>query len=289
VKVPVELEALPASIAVHTHTNGWMTTTMFQQCMEALISEVDRKREQLKMIGRKALLIADGHVSRNNPTLWKILETHGIDLLLLPPHTSHLLQPLDRHVNAVLKKSLRKLWTAPLSTGIAEYREELVRCLPEALHRALSPFTITESWGLTGILPYLPATILGKLVDKHPDTESYFAGKRGGLATAESLLLTADRDTDKEIVDSHFEEAPDEYDEKKTIYLSSKLNVPEVEGREETSEDFPLQKVKRKARTIIRDESPPPQSLDPDQPDDRRMKERSCFEGPKRPKFTFPP
>ena len=61
--------------------------------------------------------------------------THNIDLLILPPHTSHVLQPLDVGVLKELKKELstaaEKRW-ARLSAGTAISKRDYVRDLAEA-------------------------------------------------------------------------------------------------------------------------------------------------------------
>jgi hypothetical protein len=185
ITLPAEFNTLPLSIKVHPNSSGWMTAASFQSCMETLADEIDRKRRRCKLTGSRALLIVDGHSSRRNPALWKIFDSHRIDLLLLPPHTSHLLQPLDRFVNANFKTTLSRLWKPPTTPAIGLYRAELSRCLPEALHLALAPFTIKESWKATGILPLSPSTIICPLIAKYPETEAFLDSKKGGHCPVE--------------------------------------------------------------------------------------------------------
>ena len=48
------------------------------------------------MLGRKHLLIVDGHKSHlYNLPFYELMRANDIEVLTIPPHTSHLLQPLD--------------------------------------------------------------------------------------------------------------------------------------------------------------------------------------------------
>ena len=44
---------------------------------------------------RSLLLLLDGHTSHYNPGVLKMAAEEGIIVFCLPPHTTHLLQPLD--------------------------------------------------------------------------------------------------------------------------------------------------------------------------------------------------
>ncbi|CAL9683897.1 unnamed protein product [Knipowitschia caucasica] len=47
---------------------------------------------------RPLLLVMDGHASHLGPELIQAAQGAGVILLCLPPHTSHILQPLDAHI-----------------------------------------------------------------------------------------------------------------------------------------------------------------------------------------------
>lgn len=53
---------------------------------------------------QKALLIVDGHTSRENPISLYILKTLNIDVLVLPSHTTHLLQMFDVVIKVIIKR-----------------------------------------------------------------------------------------------------------------------------------------------------------------------------------------
>ena len=52
---------------------------------------------------RPLLLLLDGHTSHYNPSFLKLAAEQGIIVFCLPPHTTHLLQPLDNGVFSSLK------------------------------------------------------------------------------------------------------------------------------------------------------------------------------------------
>jgi hypothetical protein len=52
----------------------------------------------------RARLFLDGHPTRRCKTLWKTAAAKRIDVHILPSHTSHLLQPLDRGVFGSMKR-----------------------------------------------------------------------------------------------------------------------------------------------------------------------------------------
>ena len=57
----------------------------------------------------RCILILDGHTSHTGVDVLTYAKEHKIDLLCIPPHTSHRLQPLDTHWNGPLKKLWERL------------------------------------------------------------------------------------------------------------------------------------------------------------------------------------
>lgn len=76
--------------------NGWMTAESFKNWFETC---------SLKHMtpGSANLLIFDGHLSHISIELIELALAHNVTLLKLPPHTSHILQPLDVSVFLSLK------------------------------------------------------------------------------------------------------------------------------------------------------------------------------------------
>lgn len=84
-------------------SNGWMESTVFKNYFEkSFIKQLPENRP--------VLVIYDGHATHLSVDVIKTAIENQITILKLPPHTSHLLQPLDLSVF----KSLKTRWDAKL-------------------------------------------------------------------------------------------------------------------------------------------------------------------------------
>src|ERR1700709_1095383 len=101
------------------------------------------------------LLILDGH-GRHETTefLWRCLE-HNINLLFLPVHTSHVLQPLDLTVFSSLKRAYRKeqqkLSSLIDSTPVG--KQNFLICYQIARQESITPSNIKSGWRTIGLWP----------------------------------------------------------------------------------------------------------------------------------------
>ncbi|XP_072389643.1 uncharacterized protein [Diabrotica undecimpunctata] len=78
--------------------SGWMTVELFEQWMINFVKHTNPTKESPN------LLIMDNHESHISLASIKFAKENNINLLTLPPHTSHRLQPLDKAVFGPLKK-----------------------------------------------------------------------------------------------------------------------------------------------------------------------------------------
>ena len=104
--LPQELATLAAfDIVVIPNGTGWQTISSFEtMMMTILLPAIIKKRETLGKSSEYALLLLDSHASRFTSTVWEFCMTNKIVVLTIPSHTSHILQPLDRSCNGVLKR-----------------------------------------------------------------------------------------------------------------------------------------------------------------------------------------
>jgi hypothetical protein len=65
-------------------------------------------RQRLPDPAARRMLIMDGHSSHVTARVLSFCIQNAIDLLIMPPHCSHVLQPLDVSVFAPLKRALSK-------------------------------------------------------------------------------------------------------------------------------------------------------------------------------------
>ncbi|KAH0345035.1 hypothetical protein KCU83_g8029, partial [Aureobasidium melanogenum] len=112
----------------------------------------------------RRLLIMDGHSSHITANVIRFCIQNAIDLLILPPHTSHLLQPLDVGVFSSLKRALASETDAAARLSSSRItRVEWVEMYIRARNKAITHSNILSGWRATGLEPLSPVTVLDKL------------------------------------------------------------------------------------------------------------------------------
>ena len=143
-------------------TSGWMTKEIFEQYIDRVfVPHVQSKRKE----NERVLLVLDGHSSRSNDKLMERLKAHRIDVLVLPAHSSHILQPLDLTVNGEFKKALTRKRHDMSFENRPKLRQSLLKSTKFALHMALFEDTVMSGFARSGIEPLSPGP-----VDKNPCT-----------------------------------------------------------------------------------------------------------------------
>lgn len=98
------------------------------------------KHTKDRSVGRYRLLILDGHGSHVTPEFDQYCLDQSIIVLCMPPHSSHLLQPLDVGCFSVLKRSYGKRIETLMSLGVnqidkQEFLSIYQKACAEALHQ----------------------------------------------------------------------------------------------------------------------------------------------------------
>ena len=89
-----------------------MDTSLLRNCVENIfVKELEQLRQKNGEPNAPALLLLDGHSSRQGLNGQQLLEKYNIFVLLLPAHSSAILQPLELSVNGSLKTTLKKKFT----------------------------------------------------------------------------------------------------------------------------------------------------------------------------------
>jgi hypothetical protein len=117
-----DLEDFNDEVFFSTSLTGWMTKTIFSYYCLLFISQIMIHRMTLPehLRQERILLIVDGHKSRNNYPAGKILNDFAVDLLVLPGHCSHVLQPFDVSIAAPLKVEFKKIFSESRFPSSAE-------------------------------------------------------------------------------------------------------------------------------------------------------------------------
>ena len=140
----------PAGCLVFANPSGWMKQDIFPQVLKHLIDNMTVSKDQLRV------LIMDNHNSHITLEGVELAKNQGLDLLTLPLHCSHKLQPLDVGVFGAFKKfysSFCDEWHLlhPGETLSLYYVAELSN---KAFVKSCTLENITSSFRRTGIFPF---------------------------------------------------------------------------------------------------------------------------------------
>ena len=118
---------------------------------------------------RPLLLLMDGHSSHFCPEVIKAAAAEKVILCALPPHTTHLLQPLDKGCFGPLKSFWKQICHNFIShnPGRQVTRFEFSMLFSEAWYQAMTMSNIVSSFKTTGICPF------NRRASSLPDEESY--------------------------------------------------------------------------------------------------------------------
>jgi hypothetical protein len=142
--------------------SGWINGETFRNFMLLVfIPFVEAHRVKVGKLDAWALLITDGHTSRNAVTYKDIWEDKKIIVLELPPHSSAILQPLDLSVNIEFKRVYSNVYEHKSEDTAPERRLKMLLAAEEACSIALASHTIKVGFKRTGLWPYDPSKVLG--------------------------------------------------------------------------------------------------------------------------------
>jgi hypothetical protein len=106
-------------------------------------------------------MLVDGHGSRISEIVFMHALEHNIDIVCIPAHFSHVIQPNDRGVNAAVKNYFCKEYIDE-NKPIETVRQHFIHLLQVALSKGLSHDIIKHAYGDSGIQPFNPFKILSK-------------------------------------------------------------------------------------------------------------------------------
>jgi hypothetical protein len=149
--------------------NGWMHQSTLEIMFEdILIPAIVKRRIISGDSSDPALIVLDGHSSRHSAKLYCLCMENNIDLLTIPAHTSHIVQPLDNGVNGSFKQSisLNKIYNS-LDTE-KDKRSCFLSVLHDAIDVCLANKVVKHSWEVVGLSPFNPYTVLASLPTASP-------------------------------------------------------------------------------------------------------------------------
>ena len=155
---------------------GYITADLFENYFEdILIPHINLKRKEKNKPNQKALVLIDGASAHSSSKLDDLLTKNNIKLMFIPPHSSHITQPLDLLVFSLFKKQIVKI-TTRIELNLLSKR--IVLAL-KAIHMATNFLDIISSFSLAGFVVNLEpgkeklSFDLSKILknDRAPDNE----------------------------------------------------------------------------------------------------------------------
>jgi hypothetical protein len=151
---------IPSNWTIGVSDNGWTTDTLGL----TWLTEVFEKHTKDRTIGKYRLLILDGHGSHGTPEFDLFCREHSIVTLCMPPHSSHLIQPLDVSCFGPLKKAYSKQVELQMQGGINHINKpDFLTNYSKSRLQALSSSNILGGFAATGLVPFNPECVLEKL------------------------------------------------------------------------------------------------------------------------------
>ena len=150
-RMPVELvKAVHTSFPdaeVAVSPKGWIDNGIFLEAFEHLIHSLPPISER----GYK-LVIYDGHESHIQPEVASLAMQSKVEILTLPPHTSHVLQPLDKRVFGPFKAALKREIDGVADLGIR--KADIPKLCRAAMDQSFKTTNITVAFAAAGISPF---------------------------------------------------------------------------------------------------------------------------------------
>ena len=154
------LDYHPLSHIIMSH-NGWTDNAIGLEWFTKVF--VPKTTPLVK--GRWRLMLFDRHSSYISSEVIRTCIANKIILLCLPPHSTHLLQPLDIGLFGPLTSFYKSIIRAKTKFGYTFSVDKLVflDAYIEAREKAFSTKNIQSAWTKAGLLPFDPRLVINTL------------------------------------------------------------------------------------------------------------------------------
>ena len=152
------LEGAPAGSAGKMSGTGWSNMGVFEHYVTEHLAKHAKITENNE---QSTLIMYDGHKSHLSLTLTEWARKRNVILFVLPPHTSHLTQPLDMGVFGPFKSQYNKECKAYLqkNPGVTITKYEVAKLTSKPYLKAVCPENVVSAFRKSGIYPYNSKTI----------------------------------------------------------------------------------------------------------------------------------
>ena len=150
---------LPATWRITTTDNGWTTNEKGMDWIRHFDFHTASRTK-----GTYRLLILDGHDSHHSEEFETYCREHNIITLCMPPHSSHLLQPLDVGCFGPLKKAYSCQIEQLMRMNITHISKLEFLCgFREAFFASITEKNIQGGFTGAGLVPYDPERVISTL------------------------------------------------------------------------------------------------------------------------------
>jgi len=154
-----EEEDIPPSWVISVSENGWTTNKLGFQWLKHFDAHT-----KSRTAGEYRLLIIDGHESHDSIEFQQYCKDNKIITLCMPPHSSHLLQPLDVGCFSPLKKAYGRQVEDLMRNHINHITKlEFLPCFKGAFFASITKSNIQGGFRGAGLVPFNPDAVLSKL------------------------------------------------------------------------------------------------------------------------------
>jgi hypothetical protein len=154
-----EEAAIPRDWAIAVSDNGWTTNKLGVEWLKHFDAHT-----KTRTVGAHRLLVLDGHESHNSLEFQELCQQNNIYTLRMPPHSSHLLQPLDVGCFSPLKRAYSREIESLIRDHINHVTKlEFLPAVKAAYDRSFTPANIQSAFQGAGLVPLQPDTVLSKL------------------------------------------------------------------------------------------------------------------------------
>ena len=152
---------LPKDWVISVGGNGWTTNELGLEWLKHFNKHT---KSRTKGKGAYRLLVLDGHGSHHSDVFEQYCKENNIQTLCWPPHSSHLLQPLDVGCFGPLKRAYGRQIEGLMRAQISHIqKDDFFPAFKEAFNRTLTKINIQGGFRGAGLVPLDPQSVISKL------------------------------------------------------------------------------------------------------------------------------
>jgi hypothetical protein len=150
---------IPRDWAIAVSDNGWTNNELGVEWLKHFNAHT-----KTRVVGARRLLVLDGHESHHSLEFQELCKENNIYTLCMPPHSSHLLQPLDVGCFSPLKRAYSREVESLIRYHINHITKlEFLPAFKTAYDRSFTSANICSAFRGAGLVPLQPDTVLSKL------------------------------------------------------------------------------------------------------------------------------